>query len=247
MFHNKQGRFKHNDIIGQPFGCQWTSEASKTVDVLRPTPELWTRVLPHRTQILYHPDISLISEMLELRPGSVVVESGTGSGSFSHSIARAIGPAGRLHTFEFHPVRAEKAREEFEEHGLTGQITVYHRDVCKNGFGLNQVADAVFLDLPAPWEALPHAKRALRVDRPTRVCCFSPCAEQVQKTFAALRALGFCEVTMYETLLREHVVSEITMRTVDGEERVVPVTRPAEPMRGHTSYLTFATLLPVFQ
>ena len=44
--------------------------------VLHPTPELWTLTLPHRTQILYTPDISLVLTQLELRPGSVVCEAG---------------------------------------------------------------------------------------------------------------------------------------------------------------------------
>lgn len=47
--------------------------------ILHPTPELWTLNLPHRTQILYSTDISLITMMLELKPGSVVCESGKGS------------------------------------------------------------------------------------------------------------------------------------------------------------------------
>ena len=43
---------------------------------LHPTPELWTLTLPHRTQILYTPDISMVLTQLELRPGSVVCEAG---------------------------------------------------------------------------------------------------------------------------------------------------------------------------
>lgn len=78
--------------------------------LLRPTPELWTLALPHRTQILYVADIALILQSLSIRPGSVVVEAGTGSGSFSHSVARAIAPHGRLHSFEFHETRAGKAK-----------------------------------------------------------------------------------------------------------------------------------------
>jgi len=55
-------------------------------------------------------DIALISFNLELKPGAVVIESGTGSGSFSHSIIRSIIPTGHLHTFEYHEQRAQIAR-----------------------------------------------------------------------------------------------------------------------------------------
>lgn len=44
---------------------------------------------------------------LEIGPGSVVCEAGTGSGSLSHAILRAIGPAGKLHTFDFHKERVK--------------------------------------------------------------------------------------------------------------------------------------------
>lgn len=44
--------------------------------LLHPTPELWTQVLPHRTQILYVADISFIISYLDLKPGSKVIESG---------------------------------------------------------------------------------------------------------------------------------------------------------------------------
>ena len=60
------------------------------VYLLRPTPELWTISLPHRTQILYAPDMSFITMKLNLSPGACVVEAGTGSGSFTHVLARTV-------------------------------------------------------------------------------------------------------------------------------------------------------------
>lgn len=51
--------------------------------------------------------------------------SGTGSGSFSHSIARTIGPSGRLYSYEFHEARASKARSVLLSHFSTPGRTLY--------------------------------------------------------------------------------------------------------------------------
>lgn len=78
ILQNRLGRFKHDEMIGQPFGAQvWSHDRKKQLHLLRPTPELWTRVLPHRTQIIYMPDIAFILNMLEVKGGSIVIESGT--------------------------------------------------------------------------------------------------------------------------------------------------------------------------
>lgn len=203
------------------------------VYLLRPTPELWTISLPHRTQILYAPDMAFIVMKLNVTPGATVIEAGTGSGSFTHTLARAVargavdgeseaqlpavwnassppqsprfGPwEGRVFSFEFHAERVEKARLEFAAHNLDRTVKLEHRNVCKDGFGLEHVADAVFLDLPAPWEAVPHVRKALRRDTATRICCFSPCIEQVLRTVAALSDNGFNDVSTYESLIRTH-------------------------------------------
>ena len=68
--------------------------------------------------------------------------AGTGSGSFSHSLVRTIAPTGRLHTFEYHATRAQVAKDEFIAHGLGELVVIQHRDVCADGFGLDDVADA---------------------------------------------------------------------------------------------------------
>ena len=98
IFQTSYGALKVKDLIGKRFGTK-VSLSRGYAYALYPTPDLWTRTLPHRTQILYATDISLIILQLELKPGSVVVESGTGSGSLAHSLIRTIAPTGHLYTF----------------------------------------------------------------------------------------------------------------------------------------------------
>ncbi|KAF8526091.1 tRNA methyltransferase complex GCD14 subunit-domain-containing protein [Gautieria morchelliformis] len=209
-FNGRFGAYKHSDLIGVPYGSKVACRNGKGfIHVLRPTPELWTLALPHRTQILYLADIAFVTAWLGIRPGSHVIEAGTGSGSFAHSVARTIGSRGRLYTFEFHQSRVAKAREEFMQHGMSDYVILQHRNVCKDGFDLQDEIDCVFLDLPAPWDAIPHVKRAVRKDRIVRICCFSPCIEQVLRTVSALNEHGYTDITMYETLLRPHEVAQL--------------------------------------
>ncbi|CAI9551588.1 unnamed protein product, partial [Staurois parvus] len=249
----KYGVMRHStDLIGKKYGSKVTCSKGGWVYILYPTPELWTMNLPHRTQILYSTDISMITMMLELKPGSVVCESGTGSGSLSHAIIpRTVAPTGHLYTVEFHQQRAEKAIEEFCQHKVDHLVTVKNQDVCKNGFGVSHVADAVFLDIPSPWEAIGHAKDALKIEG-GRVCSFSPCIEQVQRTSLALDQHGFTEINTLEILLRVYDVRGVSLPVPDfgtpAEEKgdanksnqFRSGVSPRE-MVGHTGYLTFAT------
>ncbi|KAE8717134.1 tRNA (adenine(58)-N(1))-methyltransferase catalytic subunit TRMT61A [Hibiscus syriacus] len=81
VLQNRFGVFKHSDWIGKPFSSKVFSNKGGFVYILAPTPDLWTSVLSHRTQILYIADISFVVMYLEVVPGWLVLESGTGSGS----------------------------------------------------------------------------------------------------------------------------------------------------------------------
>ncbi|XP_033844374.1 tRNA (adenine(58)-N(1))-methyltransferase catalytic subunit TRMT61A [Periophthalmus magnuspinnatus] len=261
----RYGVIRHSqDLIGHKYGSK-VSCSKGWVHVLHPTPELWTVSLPHRTQILYTTDISMITMMLELKPGSIVCESGTGSGSLSHAIIRSIAPTGHLHTVEFHQQRALKVQEEFMEHRVGNMVTVRNQDVCKDGFGVSGVADAAFLDIPSPWDAVGHAKSALK-KQGGRVCSFSPCIEQVQRTCAAFTDHGFSELCTIEILLQVHDVRTVSLPVPDfgpnsdlnrdqnrdqnqtqnqnqsspGAVTIKTTTVPRE-IPGHTGFLTFAT------
>lgn len=84
---------------------------------LRPTPALWTRALSRQTQILYTPDIATILLLLDVKPGAVICESGTGSGSLSHAIATAVAPTGHLYTHDIEEPRVRKVENELKVSG----------------------------------------------------------------------------------------------------------------------------------
>ncbi|KAL9080823.1 MAG: hypothetical protein Q9157_000519 [Trypethelium eluteriae] len=252
-----------------------------------PTPEIWTRALKHRTQVVYTPDYSYILQRLRVRPGTCLIEAGAGSGSFTHAAARAVfngypptpeqseGASdrvtedlgdttnkdatvahvrkkkkyGKVYSFEFHEPRAGLLEQDIVGHGLQSIVQLTHRDVYKDGFCVDDAsiegaprADAIFLDLPAPWLALKHLTRGgttegvkdkvplgssnqanshqeinagndgglkdnsksysspLNPRTTTRICTFSPCIEQAQRTITTLRSLGWVEIEMVEIM-----------------------------------------------
>ncbi|CAN3363949.1 tRNA (adenine(58)-N(1))-methyltransferase catalytic subunit TRM61 [Diutina catenulata] len=200
--NSRYGNFVHDDMIGRAWGSQMPGANSRGfVHLLRPTPELWTLSLPHRTQIVYTHDSAYIMQRMQVTAGSTVLEAGTGSASFTHAFSRTIGDGpGHLYTYEFHGPRYEEAKKELADHGLTN-TTITHRDVCADGFGIegvSQKADAVFLDLPSPWDAIPHLPSVMATESKIHICCFSPCIEQVDKTVKALEEHGWTDIEMVE-------------------------------------------------
>lgn len=75
VFQTTYGALKVQSLVGKKYGTK-VYLSKGWAYVLHPTPELWTLTLPHRTQIIYTPDISMIIFQLEIKPGSVVIESG---------------------------------------------------------------------------------------------------------------------------------------------------------------------------
>ncbi|KAL9105497.1 MAG: hypothetical protein Q9227_009327 [Pyrenula ochraceoflavens] len=223
---------------------QAVTATSGFAHLLPPTPENWTTSLPHRTQVVYTPDYSYILHRIRARPGSVLIEAGSGSGSFTHAAARSVfggckagkaysligpdasdhvdssssnqSPCGRVYSYEFHSERFAKVQQEMKQHNLDSIVTCIHRDVYSQGFLIQSPAEevppllpranAIFLDLPAPWQALPHLTRhktaqgssALDPDSPVHICTFSPCIEQAQRTVSSLRRHGWLHIDMVE-------------------------------------------------
>jgi tRNA (adenine57-N1/adenine58-N1)-methyltransferase len=239
-------------------GAEDTSTAAKEIvaassgyiHLLPPTPENWTSSLPHRTQVVYTPDYSYILHRLRVRPGTRIIEAGAGSGSFTHASARAVYSGypepekqgntvkkrkiGKVWSYEFHEQRHAKLEKEIRDHSLEGIVHITHRDVCQGGFliGANADespnADAVFLDLPAPWLALPHLTRQprspLNPHSTVQICTFSPCIEQVQRTVSTLRRLDWVDISMVEVAQRRFEIRRERIGIENGLQRGVQAT-----------------------
>lgn len=230
QMNTRYGAFPHKNMIGKKYGTQLASSSKHGfIHLMAPTPELWTLSLPHRTQIVYTPDASYIVQRLKIRPGSRVIESGTGSGSFTHMISRTVGSKGKVFTFEFHEPRFHQAKQEIEDHGLSDTVTITHRDVCNDGFGIDSVdikATAIFLDLPSPWAAIPHVVKVADRSRAVQVCSFSPCIEQVARTVEALKKEGFQRIEMVEVSAKKWEGRKEMVKSVnDAVERLRDVKR----------------------
>lgn len=197
----RYGALRHEFIIGKPWGSRVSATAGY-VWCLRPSSELWTRALPKRTQIIYTPDIGMILSMLDIKPGSVICESGTGSGSLSHALAMAVYPSGHVYTYDIEESRVRRIEQEFKIHGLGSVTTALVQNVCEKGFFVSNACDGVFLDVPAPWEAVAHAANAISRKRGGRLVSFSPCIEQVQRTCEAMRLEGFVMIETVEIVPR---------------------------------------------
>ncbi|CAK7203524.1 tRNA (adenine-N(1)-)-methyltransferase catalytic subunit trm61 [Sporothrix eucalyptigena] len=226
-----------------------TTASSGFIHILPPTPEIWTLSLPHRTQVVYASDYSYILHRLRARPGTRLIEAGSGSGSFTHASARAVYGTttkpnqrpGHVFSFEFHNERYQKMKAELKSHGLSsngedGQedlVTLTNRDVYGHGFllddGTSPEADAVFLDLPAPWRALQHLTRntvaadgssvtsALNPRKSVHICTFSPCIEQVTRTVSMLRRLGWVDIDMVEIANKKILIYRERPELVSGK------------------------------
>lgn len=270
VLHCKAGKFEHNAIIGHPLGVyvkgrsnQKNDPREPTVLVLQNSADMWTQAVPHRTQIVYDTDIAVILLNLRLGPGKRVVEAGTGSGSLTHSLAKAVAPDGCVYTCDFHKQRCLEARGEFRRNGLGSHLVCSQwRDVCttnlaaadvvdgvdadveameapRTGFGVPAASvDAIFLDVPAPWAAVENVCHVLKEGG--MLCTFSPCMEQTQRTVEALRAAPhhFVDIRTVEALTKFY--DPVFKRARDTRDHDRIKFRPNLVSKGHSAYLTFA-------
>jgi tRNA (adenine57-N1/adenine58-N1)-methyltransferase catalytic subunit len=222
-FETHRGILQHDDLIGKPWGTQVFSHIGSPFFLLQPSLADLINELPRTTQILYPKDIGFILITMGVGPGQTVMEAGTGSGSMTTALAFAVGPQGRVISYEVKQDVQNLARKNLTRFGLESRVDFKLRDI-QQGFDEIDV-DAFFLDVPNPYDYTAQVRAALKPGG--YLCCLIPTFNQVEKTLIALRQNRFAFVEVCELLLRYYKPEPARIR-------------PTDRMVAHTGFLVFA-------
>lgn len=218
-----RGVIPHDDIIGKPWGTKVTTHLGNPFFIMQPALGDLLKELPRTTQILYPKEIGFILVTMGIGEGQRIIEAGTGSGALTCALSFAVGEKGRIFSYEVRPEMQAMAMKNLNRLGLYDRVDFKLRDIAE-GFDENGV-DALFLDVPNPYDYIGHAKNALKSGG--FFGAILPTANQVSKLLLALRQYDFAFIDVCELMLRYYKAES---------ERFRPVDR----MIAHTGYLIFA-------
>ena len=216
-----------DDVIGRPEGSRIETPGGEALLVLRPTYAQLIPSLPRRAEPIYPKDVGPILLWGDIGPGMDVVEVGTGPGALTLALLRAVGPTGRLTSYEARDDFATLARENVARyHGPAPNWTLRVADAFA---GLDERdVDRIIIDLAEPWRLLDAVAGTLRPGGV--VTAFLPTVLQVKQLVDALRAARFGAVEALETLARFWHIRDRSIR-------------PVHRMVAHTGFLVFARRL----
>ena len=226
--HIRGGSFQADDLIGREEGSTVYNSAREPFLMLRPTFAQLIPNLPRQAQVIYPKDIGPILLWGDIYPGAVVVEVGTGPGALSMALLRAVGPHGRLISYETRADFAEMAQRNVQQfHGDSANWTIKIADAFA---GIEERGvDRITVDLAEPWRLLPQAAAALRPGG--LVVGYVPTVLQVKQFVDGLRSHGgFSAIQSFETLVRFWHVKNLSVR-------------PEHRMVAHTGFIVVARRL----
>lgn len=223
IMQTHRGILKHDDIIGQPFGSKLESHLGRPFFLLQPSIADLLSELPRATQIMYPKDVGFLLMTMGIGPGQYVLEAGTGSGGLTSILAYYVGQEGKIFTYERNESHQGKAKKNLRNLGMSERV-VFHLADAEDGFDETDV-DAVFLDMPNPYDVMHHVKGALKYGG--FFGSILPTTNQVSKLLLELRANGFQYIQVVETFFRYYKPQPDRLRPVDR-------------MVAHTGFLVFA-------
>jgi len=226
-FHTHRGSIGHDDLIGSPEGCVVYSDRKVPYLALRPLLMDFVLSMPRGATVIYPKDSAAIISVADVFPGARVLEAGAGSGALSCSLLRAIGPNGRLFSFErredFAEIAAANVLKFFGEPQATWSLTTGDLVVSLPDSEAAAGVDRVVLDMLAPWECI-DAVASVLIPGGVLVV-YVATTTQMSTLVEALREHGeFTEPVSTETMVRSWHVEGLAVR-------------PDHRMIGHTGFL----------
>ena len=225
-FHTHAGAVPHDALIGQEEGVSARSTGGARLYAVRPTLSDFVVAMPRGAQVIYPKDLGPLLLMADVFPGARVLEAGVGSGALSMTLLRA---GAEIVGYEVRPEFARRATanvEAFLGPEALARYRVEGRDVYE---GVDETdLDRVVLDVPEPWNVVPHAQGALRPGG--ILVAYLPSITQVSQLRAALAASTFAMANTIEVLVRAW--------HVEGQ-----AVRPEHRMVAHTGFLSSARLM----
>jgi tRNA (adenine57-N1/adenine58-N1)-methyltransferase len=223
-FHTHVGIVAHNDLIGAYEGSTIFGSTGRRFLVVRPTLSDMVLKMPRGAQVIYPKDLAAILMEADIAPGMRVLEAGVGSGALSMALLRA---GASVVGYELREDFANRAHNNVV--AMVGDDADYRVELRDVYEGIEERGlDRIVLDLPEPWQVVPHAEVALRSGG--IICAYLPTINQTAQFRGSLQDSAF---GMPGTL-------EVLHRTWHIEDRSV---RPDHRMVGHTGFLTTARLL----
>ena len=227
-FFSNKGHLEHDELIGRDEGFTVTSSAGGEYLVFRPLLSEFVVSMPRGAAVVYPKDAAQIVAMADIFPGADVVEAGAGSGALTCSLLRAVGPLGRVSSYERREEFADVARQNvtqfFGGDHPAWSLTV--GDLMDELPASGERCDRVILDMLAPWECLDVVGEALRPGG--IVCAYVATTTQLSKFVETVRVHGgFTEPATWESLVRDWHVEGLAVR-------------PTHSMIGHTAFLVTA-------
>lgn len=224
-FHSHSGVLDHSELIGNDEGCSVQSTKGQRFRAMRPTFEDYVLSMPRGAQVIYPKDIAPILILADIAPGHRVFESGIGSGAMSMGLLRAGAHVTGYEVREDFASRAEKNISGFLGAEAMERYDLHIRSAYEP-LDLEDI-DRVVLDLPEPWQVVPHLAVSMR---PGGVfVAYTPSITQAMKVRDALTLHGFVEGKTMEVLNRSW--------HIEGQS-----VRPDHRMVAHTAFLTRARL-----
>jgi tRNA (adenine57-N1/adenine58-N1)-methyltransferase len=225
-FHTHAGVIKHLEIIGCPEGTELRSSGNAAYTFVRPTYTDYVLEMKRGATIIYPKDVGPILVLADIAPGLRVLESGVGSGAMSLALLRAGAEVVGYEIRDDFARIAERNVRAFVSDELGERYRVEVRDIYE---GIAEVdLDRIVLDLPEPWQVVPHAERALHVGG--IILAYLPTINQTAQFRQALERSAFGMAETVEVLQRSW--------HIEGQS-----VRPDHRMVAHTGFLTHARLL----